>query len=208
MNRVEVAVYQKAKDGNKLCGDSYYYIETDDKFICVIADGLGSGTFARESSDAVIESIKRNYNKPMKEMVKVCNQQLQGKRGVVLGIIKIDYHTKKYSFVSVGNIGMIAISKDLSKKRTIPNSGYLSGGKKDIKVVEEVLEKEMNFIMFSDGVTSTDLSNKFYQHQDVNDVIQSFILQNKTPRKDDTTLIAFRYKEKPKGLSYKKNNII
>lgn len=189
-NRVQIAVYQEPKTGNDCCGDSYFYVETEDAFLCAIADGLGSGTYAKESAEIVIETIKNNVHISVEQLVKKCTEQLYGKRGAVLGIFKIEFDKQQYSFSSIGNIGMIAILKDRSIKRAIPNAGYLSCGRKDVKVMREKLEEKMNFIIFSDGITDSDLATKFYYHQNVNNVVQSFTLQNNKTRYDDTTLIA------------------
>src|SRR5699024_9744477 len=93
---VDVAVYQKTKVGNHLCGDSYFYKETDDGFICALADGLGSGEYAKESSDIVMDVIRHHMGASVKDLVKKCNKRLYGKRGVVLGILKFDFKTEMY----------------------------------------------------------------------------------------------------------------
>ncbi|MFD2043842.1 SpoIIE family protein phosphatase [Ornithinibacillus salinisoli] len=193
--KVQVAVYQKPKKGNTCCGDSYYYIETENAFVCALADGLGSGVYAKESSDVVINIIKENVHDHVEELVKKCNVELFGKRGVVLGIFKIDYIVRNYSFSSIGNIGFISITKDKKKKRNIPNSGYLSGFRKKFKILQENLEAQMNFVMFTDGVTNCELSSNFYIHSDVDDITKSFEVQSDSKRDDDTTLIAMRYEE-------------
>src|SRR5699024_11459073 len=65
------------------CGDSYFFSEKDDGFICVIADGLGSGETAGESSQAVVDIIKNNVNISDEALVKKCVQKLSRKRGSV-----------------------------------------------------------------------------------------------------------------------------
>src|SRR5690554_6076169 len=104
---MQVAVYQKPKKGRYYCGDSYFYLETENEFLCAIADGLGSGEYAMESSQIVIDIIRKNGNKPIDTIIKQCNEQLFGKRGTVLGVLKIDFRTRVYSFSSIGNIGIV-----------------------------------------------------------------------------------------------------
>ncbi|MUK89707.1 SpoIIE family protein phosphatase [Ornithinibacillus sp. L9] len=193
--KVHVSVYQKAKKGNACSGDSYYYIETENEFVCALADGLGSGEYAKESSGVVIDIIKENIHANVEQLVQKCNEQLFDKRGVVLGIFKIDFLGKRYSFSSIGNIGVVTVTKDKKKKRNIPSAGYLSGYKRPFKVVEEKLQDEMNFIMFTDGVKNTELSSNFYIHTSVEDITRSFALQSDHERDDDTTLIAMRYEQ-------------
>ncbi|HLR70913.1 MAG TPA: SpoIIE family protein phosphatase [Pseudogracilibacillus sp.] len=192
-NQVEVAVYQKAKKGNYYCGDSYIYTETDEEFICAIADGLGSGEYALESSRITIDIIKQNVDATVEELVEKCNKELIGKRGVVLGILKLHFPSNTYSFSSIGNIGVITIVDGKKKERNIPSGGYLAGYKRPFKVVRRKLLPKMNFILFSDGVTDEELSKKLFLDRNVNNIIDTFKQQCRTDRKDDTTLIAVSY---------------
>lgn len=195
MNRVKVAVFQEAKDGNKECGDSYFYHETEDEFVCALADGLGSGIFAKESSEIVIDIIKENIHASVEELVLKCNEKLLGKRGAVLAIFKINFNTKEFYVSSIGNIGVMTISGDKKRKRNIPNAGYLAGYKRKFKVIQEPLDDEMNFIMFTDGVTNKDLAQNYFYEKEVERITKCFALRSESPRRDDTTLIAIRYDE-------------
>ncbi|MCF3944657.1 SpoIIE family protein phosphatase [Oceanobacillus alkalisoli] len=192
-SKVLVSVYQQPKQGNTFCGDSYFYNETEDHFICAIADGLGSGEYAMESSQAVIDIIKENNHVSVEELVRRSNEILYGKRGVVLGILKIDFRSEAYSFSSIGNIGIMTVTDDRVKKRNIPNSGYLAGYKRSIKVENYKLNKGTNFIMFSDGVKDKELSHCYFTDKNVNGITKAYELTSATTRDDDTTLIAMRY---------------
>ncbi|PAV30719.1 indirect negative regulator of sigma-B activity [Virgibacillus profundi] len=193
--KVDVSAFQKAKKGNYYCGDSYFYTETENEFVCAIADGLGSGEYAMESSRIVIDIIKSNIYTTVEQLVKKCNEKLFGKRGVVLGILKLDFKSHMYSFSSIGNIGVMRVTKDRKKKRNIPNAGYLAGYHRPFKVVQEKLEPETNFIMFSDGVSDRELSQGFLMNNDVDTIIKTYENTSDNLREDDTTLIVMRYKE-------------
>ncbi|GGA92605.1 SpoIIE family protein phosphatase [Ornithinibacillus halotolerans] len=194
MSRVEVAVYQEPKNGNEDCGDSYFYRETEKQFICALADGLGSGEYAKESSDIVINIIKENIDYTVEEIVKKCNQQLLGKRGAVLAILKIDFSTNSYTISTIGNIGVMTVWGEDSRKRYIPNAGYLAGYKRDFKVTHEPLVEKMNIIMYTDGVKDKELRNNYFYYEDVDRITDSYALRSEKKRDDDTTLIAIRYK--------------
>ena len=192
-SKVEVSVFQKAKKGNYLCGDSYFYTETENEFVCALADGLGSGEFAKESSQIVINIIRDNIGATVEELVKICNARLMGKRGVVLGILRMDYRTKISAFSSIGNIGIMSITTDRKKKRTIPNAGYLAGYHRPFKVMTQKLEPGMTFVIFSDGVLDKELSQHFFMNKDVRCITKAYEQTSDKIRMDDTTLIAVRY---------------
>lgn len=192
--KVKVAVFQKEKEGTNYCGDRFHYEETDTGFICALADGLGSGEFAEESAQIVIDIIKENPFASGEEIVSKCASKLWGKRGVVLGILKLDFEAGTYTFSSIGNIGVVTVTNEKKKSRNIPSSGYLAGYKRSLKVVEEKLKQGMKFFMFSDGVTDKELSFSML-HQDIDKVIGTLqCISSDTIRADDTTLIAMEYR--------------
>lgn len=191
-NRVEVEVFQKSKKGNYYCGDSYFYTETEDEFICALADGLGSGEFASESSQVVVDIIGDNIHASVEQIIKTCNKNLTNKRGVVLGILKLNFKKQEYSYSSIGNIGVITVLEDGSKKRNIPNNGYLAGFPRKFKIENGPLVPNMNFIMFSDGVSDTELSQGYFRNKDVKDIIATYKYKD-GQMDDDITLIGMRY---------------
>ncbi|MFC4402031.1 protein phosphatase 2C domain-containing protein [Gracilibacillus xinjiangensis] len=192
---VDVSVFQKAKSGNYYCGDSYFYHEEDGTFICALADGLGSGEYAKESSQIVVDTIKADSNMPIKSLLHKCNQKLIGKRGVVLGILQINLEDEKYFYSSIGNIGLITITSESLKKRNIPQPGYLSGYDRPFKVLAGTVEQDMIFIMFSDGVTSKEIANPNLFHKEVRHITDTFSYLFQQKLDDDTTLIAMKYRK-------------
>lgn len=191
---MQVAAYQKEKPGMPFCGDHYFYKETDDEFICALADGLGTGEYAEESAKIVIGIIESNPQATLDQVVALCNVQLHGKRGVVLGILKINFKTKIYTVSTIGNIGIIFIHGK-KRWRHIPHGGYLAGFKRKFKTENGRLENNMYFLMYSDGVNEAELTPCIF-HDNVNEIITNYhdVTKSKV-RHDDTTLIAIRYHE-------------
>lgn len=191
--QVKVATYQRPKANHYCNGDSYFYKETDTGFICALADGLGSGQLANESSQAVINAIKENPNATPEQIVEDCNSALFNKRGVVIGILKIDYTTMMYSFLSIGNIGMMTVNQNGERKRFIPKSGFLAGYRTTFKVEHAKVGDKMNFVLFSDGVLEKELIESYILGEDVSRIVSYYQELDLDYRIDDTTLIAVRY---------------
>jgi negative regulator of sigma-B (phosphoserine phosphatase) len=194
-NHVNVSVYQKAKKGNYYCGDSYYFKETEEAFVCALADGLGSGELARDSSQAVMDVIEENPPLTVEALVKKCNEVLMGKRGVVLGVLRIDFQTHTYSYSSIGNIGVITIDSEGKRSRSIPLAGYLAGYPRDLRVTRGKVHKGMKFLMFSDGVNDRRLSKHVTEARSVDYITEEYKQLYGQAREDDTTLIAMEYDE-------------
>ncbi|WP_440896796.1 indirect negative regulator of sigma-B activity [Amphibacillus sp. Q70] len=194
MNAIDIAVYQKEKKGNYSCGDSYYYYQDDDFFLCALADGLGSGDMARDSSQAVMNVIKADPLLATSEIIKLSNQALIGKRGVVLGILKLDLRSLEYTYASIGNIGLMTITSEGIKKRNIPMSGYLGVYPRQTKEIRGKFKKSMLFVLFSDGVMPKDLTHSLFQKQSSVEITDAFAEQMDQNREDDTTLIVIKFK--------------
>src|SRR5690625_796516 len=122
--KVNVAVYERAKGTNITSGDSYFYQEADDTFICAIADGLGSGQFAKESSEIVIDTIKNNPDLSDRELAHLCSEQLVGRRGVVLGVLRLDYQDKTFAYSSIGKRGQVNLPQEQDKRGMIEHSSH------------------------------------------------------------------------------------
>nr|WP_289039085.1 SpoIIE family protein phosphatase [uncultured Allobacillus sp.] len=193
--RVEIATYEKPKKGNYHSGDSYFYIETKDHFLVALSDGLGSGEVAKKSSQTVIDVIRENIHQPLDDLLGQCNAALFGNelRGCVLGILRLDFNKKEYSYVSVGNISIVMISAEGKKQRNIPIHGYLSGIPRKTKVHYGELQKNTLFFMFSDGVSERQLTKEFYSFQSMQLTVDWFTEQQKEYMEDDTTLIAMKF---------------
>ncbi|MBU5595715.1 SpoIIE family protein phosphatase [Amphibacillus sp. MSJ-3] len=190
---VKVSVYQKEKEGNFCCGDSYYYYQDDDFFLCALADGLGSGELARESSQVVMDVIKTNPLMTTSEIISLSNQALVGKRGVVLGILKLDLRNHQYTYASIGNIGLMTITSEGIKNRNIPMPGYLGVYPRQAKEIRGIFNKNMSFVLFSDGVTPKDLTHNLFKKQNVTEITDAFAEQMGQNREDDTTLIVIKF---------------
>ncbi len=192
---MEVATYNEAKKGNYYSGDSYFYVELEDFFICVLADGLGSGELAKASSETVINVVKENLTDSLDVLLNKCNEVFFGNelRGCVIGLLKVDYKRQTYSYVSFGNIGIIIVSHEGKKKRNIPVSGYLSGIPIKTNVHSGELHPNTVFFMFSDGVNERQLTKEFYNHKSMPLTIEWYALQQKLSLEDDTSLIAMKY---------------
>ncbi|GGD27134.1 SpoIIE family protein phosphatase [Pontibacillus salipaludis] len=191
--KVDLKVFQQPKKGNYYCGDSYFYQQTEDGFICALADGLGSGEYARESSKAVMEVIEENVNGSIDSIINKANDTLRDKRGAVLGILRMDFSEGTYSFTSIGNIGIVVVPAHGKKQRNIPVAGYLSGYPRPYNVKRDSLHPGMLFFMFSDGVNERTLSSNTFVSKNLELIMDSFKQQQPVKYDDDTTFIAMKY---------------
>lgn len=150
-HQMDVITDQLAKRGQSVCGDSYYYHTTDDYFICVLADGLGSGEYANEASSAVVNTVKENHDLDISTLMDLSNQSLLHKRGAAVGVIKINFNTKELAYCCTGNIRFFFYGDTEKLIYPLPTTGYLSGKRQAFKIHRFDYTKGIKFLMFSDG---------------------------------------------------------
>lgn len=184
-----IYAHQQNKLGQMQCGDRYAIVTRPTFSLFVIADGLGSGPGAAESSRTVIEVIKDNADLPLDQLVKECNHHLLYKRGAALAIIKLWHDTRQLEYVSVGNVRLYIYPVLGKTIYPLSTTGYLSGRPFLYKVHTMTVTKGTRFLLYSDGfqfpssklVTESPLSFEIT----VNDLFTRYATE-----KDDATLLA------------------
>ncbi|KSU77394.1 MULTISPECIES: protein phosphatase 2C domain-containing protein [Fictibacillus] len=151
-DKIAVSSFQKPKNGNELCGDSFYVTETRDYFICAVADGLGSGGLARKASQAAVIAVEKNHQLEVEEIMQVCNEELKGTRGAVLSIFKIDFNQRIVRYAGVGNIRFMMAGEDRKLIYPLPTVGFLSGKPQKFRVQQFPFDDQTAFIIYSDGM--------------------------------------------------------
>ncbi|MDN4076139.1 MULTISPECIES: PP2C family serine/threonine-protein phosphatase [Fictibacillus] len=151
-DKIAVSSFQKPKNGNDLCGDSFYVTETRDYFICAVADGLGSGSMAKMASQAAVTAVEQNHQLDVESLMQVCNEELRGTRGAVLSIFKIDFQQRTVYYAGIGNIRFMMAGKDRKLIYPLPTVGFLSGKPQKFRIQQFPFDDQTAFIIYSDGM--------------------------------------------------------
>ncbi|MFS0784408.1 PP2C family serine/threonine-protein phosphatase [Bacillus sp. 1P06AnD] len=187
--KVEVNVRQVAKDNANYCGDSYYFATTESYFICVLADGLGSGEYAYESSSAVTNIVAQYHDLPLEELIDKCNSALVSKRGAAVAIVKFFFETKEVHFISVGNIRFFMYKPSEEKViYPLPISGFLSGKIRKFKGQRFKYEPSSRFFIFSDGMELKEIKSNISKTTSI-DLLSEVIWHENAAHADDVTFI-------------------
>ena len=149
--KVEAIAAQSSKDGKALCGDDYFFLATDDYFVCVLADGLGSGEFAHESSRAVTNVVRESHEKDVDSLMELCNRVLLQKRGAAVAIFKVYFKEQRFRYSCVGNIRFYLYPPNGKLVYPLPVTGYMSGRKQRFHTQEFSYVPNSRFLIHSDG---------------------------------------------------------
>ncbi|WP_075619249.1 PP2C family serine/threonine-protein phosphatase [Paenisporosarcina indica] len=150
---LEVFVYQEAKEGNKESGDTYFTYMNEQYFLCAIADGLGNGPIARQSSEIIPLILAEYHHETIDELLLRCNELMYQKRGAAVAIMKVDFIAKTLEYSCVGNIKFYMTRRDDEKMiYPLPVMGYLSGRPQKLRTQLYTYKPGDLFLLHSDGV--------------------------------------------------------
>ncbi|MBF4501182.1 SpoIIE family protein phosphatase [Savagea sp. SN6] len=180
MNRIKV--------GNRISGDVAYTHFTEEYAIFVIADGLGNGPEANESSRIVEEIVRNNPDESIEFWLLESNRRMVAKRGAAVGIIRVDFQTKQLTYCGVGNIRMYMLHNHEQMIYPLPVMGYLSGRKIKMNCQTYPYESGDTFYMHSDGVLAKSPKACLQQSPTAYDLAKQ--IESKIDSADDATFIA------------------
>lgn len=148
----------KSYSRQKNCGDCCEYMETEDNAYIIIADGMGTGSFAAAESRTAVAMLKSLLAAAVEPQtaVEIINIALNlkgtGQSCVAVDILKVDIHTGQTEICKAGGVESIVVSGD--KGKIIYKDSLPVGILKDTKtaVAECCLNSGDTVIMTSDGV--------------------------------------------------------
>lgn len=150
---VDAFIFNEAKKGNHESGDSYHTVLTDDYFICSVADGLGSGPVARESSQVIPQILREYHHETIDQLMYRFNGLMLQKRGAAVAIFKVDFNKKTLEYSCVGNIRFYLYRKETDEIiYPLPVMGYLSGRPQKLRTQLYTYVENDLFLIHSDGV--------------------------------------------------------
>lgn len=187
-DRVDVYVFQKAKEGNVISGDTYFVYTTESYFICAIADGLGNGPIANESAAIIPQLLADHHDKSIDELLNLCNAQMIHKRGAAVAIVKVDFYRQKIQYSCVGNVRFYMLTGGDRMIYPLPVMGYLSGRPQHLKTQEYNYEAGDLFLLHSDGVQVKSPKACLQKSADALNLYTN-VLEKVNPQ-DDATFIA------------------
>lgn len=186
---IEVFVYQEAKEGNNESGDTYFTYLNEEYFLCAIADGLGNGPIARQSSEIIPMILTEYHHETIDELLLRCNELMFQKRGAAVAIVKVDFSAKTIAYSCVGNIKFYMTRKDDDKMiYPLPVMGYLSGRPTKIRTQSYSYNPGDLFLFHSDGVVLGNPKSTMRNSTGAYDLHQTLI--DTIEHGDDATFIA------------------
>ncbi len=156
--RLSVASASASKEDSDISGDCYTYMNIKGKCIIAVADGMGSGSKAREESAASIELYEDFVCAGFgsETTLDIINSVLlmgeDRESFTTLDICTVDLYSGKTEFIKIGAVSTVVVHPDgvdIIRSSTLP-AGIL--GQVDTDAETRQLEKGDIIVMMTDGV--------------------------------------------------------
>ncbi|GAB4370627.1 MAG: ATP-binding protein [Spirochaetales bacterium] len=123
---LEVGAIQFPKEEEEVCGDGWAVHQTPDRFLCIVADGLGHGEGAAEAALLAIEHFRNHASRQPGEILSLIHEGLRKTRGAAVVLAEIDRSTGLLRFAGVGNISTRVATPD-GVRSFLSHNGIVGG---------------------------------------------------------------------------------
>jgi anti-sigma regulatory factor (Ser/Thr protein kinase) len=156
---LDVAGFAVPIEGERVCGDAMDWVETHDRFIVILADGLGHGPQAAEAADEAIKTFRAHSSLSPGAILARVNDALRKTRGAAAAIAEVRPLSGTIIYSGVGNIAGIMMSAGKLGRNMVSHNGTLGHIVPRIQEFTSEWPRDGRLIMFSDGLlTRWDLS--------------------------------------------------
>jgi negative regulator of sigma-B (phosphoserine phosphatase) len=155
---MKFGIVQRPKVGQSVCGDAVFIHDGQnqnsgqEQVLVAVIDGLGAGEKAAEASSRAVDCIVNNLDAPLTALVTQCHHAVQGSRGVVMTVMRVELAAGRVSFVGVGNVGVRSFS--VAQAQPFSRNGIVGFRLPTLKEFSYNYVPGDLFVLFSDGVSN------------------------------------------------------
>lgn len=139
--------------GESECGDAWDSVLEDDRFVIMLADGLGHGTFAAKASQEALRSFRDHATLPPKDILTLAHSALRSTRGAAVSVAEIRRSPAGVNYCGIGNIGGTLVDHQ-GTRSMISLNGTLGHEARKFQDFSYPWDDEMLLILHSDGLAS------------------------------------------------------
>jgi anti-sigma regulatory factor (Ser/Thr protein kinase) len=139
--------------GERVCGDGWYALQTPDRTMLLIADGLGHGLGAAEAAQEAIAIFKQRSNLGPGEILSYMHDALRKTRGAVAAIAEIRPKENRLVYAGVGNVSGVMLT-GADSKSLVSHNGTLGITAPRIQEFRSDWSPDAVLVLHSDGIQS------------------------------------------------------
>ena len=191
---VDVGAVCLPMHGETACGDGWAVVQSAERAVILLVDGLGHGVSAAEAADVAIAAFGALASRPPREVVSALHQALRATRGAALAVADVtptaDGATVR--LCGVGNTVATLVSD--APPRALPSMSGTAG--LQVRSMQEFTQPwtaDAMLVMHTDGITTRWRADAYRGILARDPAILAAALQRDHTRgRDDATVLAFR----------------
>ena len=139
--------------GETACGDAWGVAPGRQRFVLMLADGLGHGPEAAKASSAAVAALAQRPDLAPADMVEACHQALRPTRGAALAVALLDTSTGQLRFAGVGNIGACVIDQG-PRRQLVSHNGIVGHNMRKVQEFTVPCTPGSLVVLASDGIAT------------------------------------------------------
>jgi negative regulator of sigma-B (phosphoserine phosphatase) len=185
--RLDIGAASRCAPGETVCGDDHVVVANGTTCLIGLIDALGHGPVAHESAQAARRTIEAQSQLGLRELLYAISDAIRSMRGAAVALMRVLTDVQQMTYVSVGNIDVIASSK--AAIRPFPSRGIVGRRvTQNIHLFEYPLAPGDRVVLFTDGISRRRLELKECAGLAAQQAAQ-LILKNHGVAYDDATCV-------------------
>ena len=148
----DIAGFAIPVDGEKVCGDAIAWVETRDRLMVILADGLGHGPRAAEAADEAVQTFQAHSSLPPGQILARVHDALRKTRGAAVAIAEIRPLSGTITYTGVGNISGVVMSEGNLGRNLVSHNGTVGHIAPRIQEFTMQWPRDGRLVMYSDGL--------------------------------------------------------
>jgi anti-sigma regulatory factor (Ser/Thr protein kinase) len=137
--------------GQSVSGDTWAVADCGDRYLLMVADGLGHGPLAAEAAQAAKRVFHEQFQDSPEAILKKAHSALRSTRGAAVAIVEIQVDTQSIHFAGIGNISAMVIQPQ-AHHRMVSYNGTIGHEVRKIASFHYPWCSGSTLILHSDGV--------------------------------------------------------
>ena len=189
---LDVAGFTVPLVGEHACGDACHWMQSDNRWVLTLVDGLGHGLYAAEAAEEAVHIFQKYSTQPPAEILAYMHDALKKTRGAAAAVAEIRPLSGTLTFAGVGNISAAVLSRALSRN-LVSHSGTLGHVMSRIQEFKVEWPRDGVLVMHSDGLqTRWDVSRYPGLMARSSAIIAGVLLRDFRRERDDAGLVVVK----------------
>lgn len=152
MGELKQGLIHEPVAGERESGDDFCVLDGGDYFVVAVADGLGHGPDATVAARKAVRYVCEHPELPPGVLLERCHGLLQGTRGAVMAIVRVERSLGKLLHAGLGNIETRLVGKE-RVRRPVTVNGIVGHSARKFRVEEFPYAPGDMLIMHTDGIS-------------------------------------------------------